>query len=198
MTKGKTIREDGKDAALAVSDDRLSRARATRKGREERVQTALAMMTAGTFVKGKTYRELAERWRMHPTTASDICSEAWRRHGAEINDPHRVRVKLATILEDVLDDAFVETRDPAMIDGGSGKDGERRVYQESPNGARKIVIDAAKTLGALVGTTDLVVPRDWTERSIEERWAAIDRAQARIDAIRAGMPPREEIGEGET
>lgn len=183
-------------AALAKPEpDRLSRARAMRLGREGRVREAMALMQVRAFVRGKTYLALAEKWGVHPTTASDICSEAWRRHGAEITDPQRVRVKLAETLEQVIDDALEETREPAMIEGRAGKEGEPHVYQESPNGARRVVVEAAKTLSALVGSAELAMPQGWSQRSVEERWAAVDRAQVRLDAIRASLPPRASDGE---
>ena len=174
----------------AVSSTRHSRARdrAISSPREGRVREAMALMAAGTFVVGKSARELAAKWGTTLSVAWDATSEAWRRHGAEVTDPHRVKVKLAETLEAVIDEALVETREPALIDGG----GERGVYQESPNGARRVVVEAAKTLSALIGTGEGATPPDWYSRSVEERRAFLDRAQARVDTLRAELPPTEE------
>lgn len=188
-------------APRPTSANRLSRARARslESKREPLVREAMAMMAAGTFVVGKTAKELAAKWGMAVSSVHTITSEAWRRHGAEIVDPQRIKVKLVDVLETVIDEAMVETREPALV-VSVGPDGEQKAYPESPNFARRVVVDAAKTLGALVGTQESSVPRGWEDMPLEERWAAVDRAQAKIDAVRATLPPREvaQLGEAET
>lgn len=118
---------------------------------EARLAALCEQMRALEWVRGKSGEAWAVKWGVSLDRVNHLAAEAWRRVKAEVCDPDRVTVKISTVLEEVIDAAMLETRDPAMIDGGAGRDGERRVYQESPNGARRVVVEAAKTWAAIVG-----------------------------------------------
>lgn len=112
---------------------------------EDRVNECLEIMRANAWDRGKTGKTLAVKWGVAESTVRNYSTEAWRRLRAEVTEPDRVVVKLATTLETVIDDAMAEVKDPPMIVAGD------RVYKESPNAARKSVIEASKTLAALIG-----------------------------------------------
>lgn len=149
----------------------------------------MAIMREAKWVRGKTARELASRWAMPLATVEGYSSEAWRRLAAEEN-PAEVRVLVSETLRSVIADAMAETRDPALLES-DGKGGKRRVYPESPNGARRVVVDAAKVLVALVGAAEPQEVRiigDGEPLTREERLAGLAAMRREIqeeeDALR--------------
>ena len=118
--------------------------------REDRVQACMDLMRTLAWVRGSSAPKLAAEWGMAVNSVEDISAEASRRVKAEVTEPDVVTVDVCTALSRVMRDALAESYDPAMIDGGAGKDGERKVYQESPNVARRVVIDAAAKYAAIM------------------------------------------------
>lgn len=118
--------------------------------KEERVQHCMDLMREVKWYRGKSAPSLAAEWGISLDCVEQDSSEAWRRVKAEVMDPELVGPDICMNIAKVMRDAIAETDDPAMIDGGAGKDGERRVYQESPNVSRKVVLEAAKTYAAIV------------------------------------------------
>ena len=118
--------------------------------KEERVQHCMGLMREVKWYRGKSAPSLAAEWGISLDCVEQDSSEAWRRVKAEVMDPELVGPDICMNIAKVMRDAIAETDDPAMIDGGAGKDGERRVYQESPNVSRKVVLEAAKTYAAIV------------------------------------------------
>lgn len=102
------------------------------------------------WVRGKSGEEWAKAWGISQDRMNHLAAEAWKRVKAEVTDPDRITVKISTVLEQVIDDAMLETRNPALIEK-KGQDGEPYTYQESPNNARKVVVEAAKTWAVIVG-----------------------------------------------
>lgn len=117
---------------------------------EARVEHIADLMRSLEFRTGETTRELAAKWRITVQRVWELSSIASKRVRAELTDPDRIVVKVAAALEKVIDDALRETDEPALIEK-QGKDGERVTYPESPNGARRVLIEAAKTLCILTG-----------------------------------------------
>jgi hypothetical protein len=112
------------------------------KTREDSVRYVMDLMRALKWVKGVTGPILAKEWGTTKAVLETYAAEASRRIAAEIRDPDGAVADVGLTLRAVISDAFQETRNPALIDGGESKG----VYQESPNGARRVVIDAAKLL----------------------------------------------------
>jgi hypothetical protein len=114
---------------------------------ETRLAELCARMRALEWRRGETGAEYQAKWKLSRGRVEHLAAEAWRRVKAEATDVDRITTKISSVLEQVIDDAMLETHEPAMIDGGEDKG----VYQESPNGARRVVVDAAKTWAAIVG-----------------------------------------------
>jgi hypothetical protein len=138
--------------------------------REVRVRACMDVMRDVKWVPGVTSVEMAGKLGVAEKTMESIAGEAWRRVAAEVTDPDSCKATIGTALQTIVREAMEETREPALIDGG----GERGVYQESPNGARRAVIEAAKTLAAITGVNEpikveMVEPTDaeMTSRAIE-------------------------------
>lgn len=117
---------------------------------EARIEHIAGLMRTLEFRTGETVRELAAKWRLGAQRVRELSAVASKRVRAELTDPDRVVVKVTASLEKVIDDALRETNEPALIEK-AGKDGERVTYQESPNGARRVLIEAAKALCILTG-----------------------------------------------
>lgn len=116
---------------------------------EARIEHIANLMRSLDFITGETVRELAAQWGLGEQRIRELSSIASKRVRKELTDPDRVVVKVATALEKVIDDAIRETDEPALIEK-QGNDGPV-TYQESPNGARRVLIEAAKTLCVLTG-----------------------------------------------
>lgn len=163
--------------------------RTAQSEREAHVQETIALMRAGSFITGVTGPELAARWGMAASSVVHICAEASRRVCAEVTDPHIGTFQAMRDLDELKRDAMREAREPALIDGG----GDKGVYQESPNGARKVAIEAIKVQLAVVAgrSGSFALPSAWPTLSPAEQWAKIDDAEAFLARIKADMPPRE-------
>jgi hypothetical protein len=151
---GATSKTSVKSGARPIQAQAIP-ARATQKpahtaSTEARVEHIADLMRSLEFRTGETTRELAAKWRITVQRVWELSSIASKRVRAELTDPDRIVVKVAAALEKVIDDALRETDEPALIEK-QGKDGERVTYPESPNGARRVLIEAAKTLCILTG-----------------------------------------------
>lgn len=160
-------------------------ARATQKpahtaATEARIEHIAELMRTLEFRTGETTRGLAAKWRIGVQRVWELSSIASKRVRAELTDPDRVIVKVATSLEKVMDDALRETDEPAHIEkqGGDGP----MIYQESPNGARRVLIEAAKTLCVLTGAsaptkieiTDKPMPRGELIKALRNELAILE------------------------
>lgn len=145
--------------------------------REPRVRECIELMRAGKFVRGKTGPDLAARWGLNVNYVEHITAEAWRRFCAEVTNPAERTAEAMTLLDELRDDAMAEAKEPAMIDAG----GEKGVYQESPNGARKVAIEAIKVqLAVVAARSSTGLPAAWHRLSLEEKRVHIAEVEERL------------------
>ena len=143
------------------------------RARESRVQECIELMRANNWKTGRTIRELADKWGIATNTARHISGEASRRLLAE-NDADKPRLQNLALqgLEEVA--------------AASRALGDNPKYGPAHNA------NAIRAYGELLAfvqktNTDAV---EWDALSLEEKWMKVDEAQARVDGIRAGLPPR--------
>jgi len=115
-----------------------------------RLQECMQLMREMKWFRGKTVYQLAEKWEVHEAQAKAISAEASKRVRAELENRDEVAVKLIDTVEKILEAAVAETTNPAWIER-PGKDGEPRTFQESPNVARKVALEAVALMTKMVG-----------------------------------------------
>lgn len=160
---------------------RASTVARAREPPEERIRHCMALMREGEWRKGETGLELAAEWGMSRFTLDKLAAEAWRRVQAEVLDAPAIQVFAVEKLKEIVRLQMAEA-------SASDKPGlERRV--------------AGQALDTLLKYADsgVLFPAGWDNLGADEKWAAVDRAQAKIDAVRATLPAREspQLGEGE-
>jgi transcriptional regulator of nitric oxide reductase len=156
----------------------------------------MSIMRRLEWERGVTGRELAEKWGISIDESARISAEASRRVAAEVTNKDHVTATVGATIETVMREALAETRSPAMIQGK----GDAPAFQESPNGARRVVIEAAKTWAVLAGANAADrLPAGWDQLTDEEKRERIEQAERRIEAAKAslGMMPALP-GKGET
>ena len=114
------------------------------------LQEMMQSMREMKWKRGKTVYEFAEKWGISDSMAKAISNEASKRVRAELEHKDQMAVKLIDTAERILDAAVLETTSPAWIER-PGKDGEPRSFQESPNVARKVALEAIALLTKMVG-----------------------------------------------
>lgn len=114
---------------------------------EGRIQLMMADMRALKWRRGESSGEYAERYGIALSTAEENAAEAWKRVKAEVLDPVSVGATVGAAIEKVMADALADTENPPMIQQGE------RVWTESPNQSRKVVIEAAKVWAMIAGAT---------------------------------------------
>lgn len=131
--------------------------------RELRIQIIMGMMMDLSFVRGKTARELAEKWGLHPVTVRYDTAEASRRICEAVMDKESINAAVGCALEAALAGAIRDKQwhnVPKIADvwakiAGSGAPAKQEL--SGPNGA-PITVDARSALierlAGLIGGSD--------------------------------------------
>lgn len=149
---------------------------------EARLHELCEVMRNLDWERGKTGAVFAAKWGISESRMGHLAAEAWKRVQSEATDVLRVTTKVSLVLERTIDEAYRETREPALIDGGDS----RGVYKESPNGARRVVVEAAKTWAALIGANAA------TRVDVTTRDASPAKARAAMRAAFGDIGPQGE------
>lgn len=182
---------------LTASSPTPAREGEIRAATEARVEHIAGLMRRLEFRTGETIKGLALEWGLSEQRMRELSAIASKRVRAELTDPDRVTVKVSTVLERVIDEAMAETRDPALII--PGEDGEeRRAHKESPNIARRVVVEAARTLAVLTGANAPAKVQittqsreEWDRLPLAERRLRIAEARRRLDEAEAQLMAEE-------
>lgn len=140
------------------------------------------------WVRGVTSKELAADWGVSVSAAESYASEAWRRMQAEVETDAHLPVKLATITETIIDEAFRESRNPVAMERGTDHEGNPRIVQESPSVPRKTALEGVKVMAALrtpKTSLGLIHSPEWTRMSIVAKRELLARAHAKLIAVEA-------------
>lgn len=112
---------------------------------ETRLAEMCAVMRRLEWRRGESGPEYAEKWGLSEDRVRHLAAEAWRRVKAEVMDHDSVSATVGVAIERVMREALAETKAPALIARGE------HVFQESPNVARKVVLEAARVWSEISG-----------------------------------------------
>jgi hypothetical protein len=115
------------------------------------LEAMMSEMRALRWRRGKSGREYAAKSGLSYDDVRHLSAEAWKRVRAEVLDKDAVGATVGEVLEQVMLDALSESYNPALIERGKDSKGEPHVFQESPNVARKVAIEAAKVYAMIAG-----------------------------------------------
>lgn len=101
----------GRKRPVAPPKDSVSRARGRKTGQtdtvtEQRLAIISTMMRALTFRRGKTAKELAQKWDLSLARVHELTAEASKRVRAEVLDPDHVGATVGNALETVIERAL--------------------------------------------------------------------------------------------
>ena len=110
-----------------------------------RIAKICELMRALKWKRGVTVYELAKEWDIGESWALELSSEASRIIRAELRDVETVKDDIGLILTAIAAEAYADSKSPQLLVTENG------TRQESPNAYRKTAIEAAKTLGDILG-----------------------------------------------
>lgn len=133
----------------------------------------MAIMRAGDWRKGQSGPELAAAWGVSQSLMDQVASEAWRRVQAEVLDAPAIQVFAVDRLKRIA-------RRQMRIAKSA----------EMPGLENRVAVQALDSL-LKYADSGVLFPAGWDKLTDAEKWAAVDRAQSKVDAVRATLPPRD-------
>lgn len=85
---------------------------------ETRVEYIADLMRNCRFTTGQTVKELAKEWDFTEQYVRELTAEASKRVASELENPDRVRAKIGSVLENIVEKAWVEGNYKDAINAG--------------------------------------------------------------------------------